>query len=383
MKTNTLAVFFAAMTALLLLLPCGAAYAVDAPPLLLAQAAASSAESSDSEKPKDDSAIKPEQMVLGVIGGLAIFLFGVEQLARSLQQTAGERMKRLLSRLTTNPFAGLGTGAVATTILDSSSVVIIMTIAMVHAGLLTFAQSLGIVLGANIGTTIGGQLIAFDIAKYAPIALLLGLLLHFLGGTDKLKNWGLVVVGVGLIFFGLDQIGSAMEPFKSYQPFLQLMESVSSNPLFGVLLGAAFTVVIQSSSGTMGIVIILATQGLIPLPAAVYLMLGAEIGTCADTLVASIGRSTAAFRTAIFHLVFNIVTVCIGVLLAPQLMAAGQWLAFGSDNVGRQIANAHVLFNVAGALLVVGFVPFIAVILEKLIPDQARARPATPLAQES
>lgn len=356
-------------------------------PVVLAQAgpapaaepeAAKSAEPAEKTEKKSDekSEINPEKMVLGVIGGLAIFLLGVEQLARALKTVAGDRMKSLLARLTTNPFAGLGTGAVATTALDSSSVVIIMTIAMVHAGLLTFAQSLGIVLGANIGTTVGGQIIAFDIAKYAPVALLAGLLLHFLGRTERQKNWGLVAMGAGLIFFGLDRIGDAMEPFKSYQPFLDLMKSVAANPLFGVLLSAAFTIVIQSSSGTMGIVIILATQGLIPLPAAVYLMLGAEIGTCADTLVASIGRTVEAFRTAIFHLLFNIITVIIGVLLAPQLMAVGQWLAFGSDNVGRHIANAHVVFNVAGALLFVGFTPMIAKALEKMIPARSKDRTA-------
>jgi phosphate:Na+ symporter len=218
-----------------------------------------------------------------------------------------------------------------------------MTFAMVHAGVLTFTQALGIVLGANIGTTIGGQIIAFDVAQYAPALLLVGLLVHFFGSSDRWKHWGLAVIGAGLIFFGLDHIGSAMEPFKSYAAFSETMKQVSSNPFYGVLLGAGFTVAIQSSSGTMGIVIIRASDGLIPLPAAVHLMLGAEVGTCADTLLASIGRSVDAFRTAIFHLLFNLITVSIGLILSNQLAAAGQWLAFGSDNVGRQIANAHVL----------------------------------------
>jgi phosphate:Na+ symporter len=318
-------------------------------------------------------AIDPLEITLGFIGGLALFLFGVDQLAKALKAVAGDRMKSLLARLTTNPLAGLGTGAVATAILDSSSVVIIMTIAMVHAGLLTFAQSLGIVLGANIGTTLGGQLIAMDVAKYGPVILLAGLLLHFLGRSDRQKNWGSATLGIGLVLFGLDHIGSAMEPFKTHQPFLTLMERVSSNPFYGVLLGAGFTIVIQSSSGTMGIVIVLATQGMIPLAAAVYLMLGAEIGTCADTLVASIGRSRAALRTAVFHLFFNVVTCIIGVLLATPLMAAGRWLAFGSENVGRQIANVHVLFNTTGALLFIWFVPAMAALLLKLIPDRRSA----------
>jgi phosphate:Na+ symporter len=286
-------------------------------------------EKSKNEKPSsDEEKISPEKITLGIVGGLAIFLFGVEQLARALKAVSGDRMKRLLGRFTTNPFAGLVTGTVATTALDSSSVVIIMTIAMVHAGVLTFSQALGIVLGANIGTTIGGQIIAFDIAKYAPAFLLVGLLVHFFGSDDRWKNWGLAVIGAGLIFFGLDHIGNAMEPFKNYAPFIETMKQVSSNPFFGVLLGAGFTVAIQSSSGTMGIVIILASDGLIPLPAAVHLMLGAEVGTCADTLLASIGRSVDAFRTAIFHLLFNVITVGIGLIFASQLAAAGAWLAF-------------------------------------------------------
>ncbi len=338
---------------------------------LLAQSAPAEAEKPTNEKPpSDEEKISAEKTILGIVGGLAIFLFGVEQLARALKSVSGDKMKRLLARFTTNPFAGLVSGTIATTVLDSSSVVIIMTIAMVHAGVLTFSQALGIVLGANIGTTIGGQIIAFDVAKYAPAFLLVGLLVHFFGSGDRWKHWGLAVIGAGLIFFGLDHIGSAMEPFKNYAPFIETMKQVSSNPFYGVLLGAGFTVAIQSSSGTMGIVIILASDGLIPLPAAVHLMLGAEVGTCADTLLASIGRSVDAFRTAIFHLLFNVMTVSIGLIFANQLAAAGQWLAFGSDNAGRQIANAHVLFNVAGALAFVGLVPMVAKILERFIPDR-------------
>ena len=254
-------------------------------------------------------------------------------------------MKRLLARFTTNPLAGLGTGTVATTALDSSSVVIIMTIAMVHAGVLTFTQALGIVLGANIGTTLGGQIIAFDVAKYPPAFLLIGLLVHFFGRGDRWKNWGLAVIGVGLVFFGLDHIGSVMEPFKSYAPFIDTMKEASTNPFFGVLLGAGFTVLIQSSSGTMGIVIILASEGLIPLPAAVHLMLGAEIGTCADTLLASIGRSVDAFRTAIFHLFFNLITVSIGLALSHSsplpvngwALAATMWA--GKSHLRHQQAS--------------------------------------------
>ena len=182
---------------------------------LLAQSPSAGNEQSSSTEEK----IEPEKIVLGIVGGLAVFLFGVEQLARALKAVSGDRMKRILARFTTNPLAGLGTGTVATTVLGSSSVVIIMTIAMVHAGVLTFAQALGIVLGANIGTTLGGQIIAFDVAKYAPAFLLLGLIVHFFGRGDRWKNWGLAVIGAGLVFFGLITL-AVTEPFNTYASFI-------------------------------------------------------------------------------------------------------------------------------------------------------------------
>jgi len=307
-------------------------------------------------------------MVLSFLAGIVLFLYGVNRLAESLREIGDDRIKSLLARFTTNPLAGVATGTAATTILDSSSVTIIMTIALVSSGLLTFVQSLGVVMGANIGTTVSSQIIAFDLAKYAPIALVVGFLLLVVGKSDRIKHIGAIVLGFGLIFFGLETMGDAAEPLKEYQPFIDLMARME-NPWFGVLVGALFTVLIQSSSATIGIVIVLASQGLITLPAGIGLMLGAEIGTCADTLVATIGRSAEAVRTGVFHLLFNIITVVVGVTFAAQLAQAAQYLAFGAD-VPRQIANAHMLFNVLGVLLFIGFTPFIARGLERLIPGR-------------
>lgn len=307
-------------------------------------------------------------LALGVVGGLALFLYGVTRLSDALKDVAGERIKAVLGRATTNRFAAVGTGTVATAVLDSSSVTIIMVIALVNAGLLTFAQSLGVVMGSNIGTTVSSLLFATNLDRYAPVLLALGVGLHLVPKSERVNEVGLVVLGVGLVFFALGVIGEAVEPLRGYEPFVGFMAGVGRNTLLGVAIGAIATVVIQSSSATLGIVITLASQGIISLPAGVALMLGAEIGTCADTLVASVGRSREAVRTGLFHLGFNVVTVAVGVALAGQLAALGEGLA--GDDVGRQIAVAQVVFNVAGVALVLPFTRYVARALEFVVPDR-------------
>jgi phosphate:Na+ symporter len=307
-------------------------------------------------------------IILEAVAGLTLFLYGVTRLSESLQQVASERMKKLLARFTAHPLAGVATGAVATTLLDSSSVTIIMVVALVNAGLLPFPRAIGVIMGANIGTTISSQIIAFQINEYAAILLAIGFAVYFLGKTDLYKNLGLVLFGFGLIFFGLNVIEGAAKPLKDYEPFVDWMKGLE-NPWWGVLVGAGFTVLIQSSSATLGIVITLAAQGLVSLPAGVAIMLGAEIGTCADTLMASVGRSREALRAGVFHLAFNIVTVLIGVLFAGQLAQLAASFA-PKGNISRQIANAHLLFNVSGVVLFIWFVPLISRALTSLIPDK-------------
>lgn len=309
------------------------------------------------------------EIAMGLLAGLVLFLFGVSRMALALKVLATEPARRLLGRFTRNRFAGVLTGTVATTVLDSSSVTIVMVIALVDAGLLSTVQSLGVVLGSNIGTTFGAELVAFDIARYAPMALALGALLLAFGRSEKWKSVGWGVFGLGLLFFGLDLIDEAMAPFKDYPPFLRWMKELGTNPLMGAAVGALFTLVIQSSSATMAIVVTLASQGLIPLSAGVAIMLGAELGTVADTLVATIGRSRQAIRTGVFHFLFNFITAALGLLFVSQLVHLAQW-ASGGASVGRQIANAQVLFNVLGVLLFIGFVPLIDRVLKALVPDR-------------
>jgi phosphate:Na+ symporter len=311
---------------------------------------------------------------MGILAGLVLFLHGVSLLSESLRKMAGEQMKQILARFTTNRFAGVLTGTVATTLLDSSSVTIIMVIALVNAGLLTFTQSLGVIMGSNIGTTISSQIIAFKINQYAPVALAIGFGLYMLPKQKKWKRTGKLIFSIGLIFFGLEVIGEAVKPLQQHQQFIDWMMRMET-PILGALIGAAFTVMVQSSSATLGVVIILAMQNLITLPAGIAIMLGAEIGTCADTLVATIGRSREAIRAGVFHLLFNVITVTIGVIFAHPFTALVQYISAGAE-VSRQIANAHVLFNVAGVVLFIGFVPVVARTLKWLIPEKSGSEPA-------
>lgn len=324
------------------------------------------------EKEAEEEVIDFFAMTMGALAGLVLFIYGVTRLAEGLEDMGSDRMKNLLAKCTTNRFAGVATGTVATTLLESSSVTIIMVIAMVSAGVLTFVQSLGVVLGSNIGTAVGAQIISLDINKYIPLLMFAGLLLLFLGKKHTLKTLGIVLLGFGLMFYGLEAIDEAMKPFREYQPFLNLMKTLGQNPLLGALVGAIFTVIVQSSSATVAIVITLAGSGLISLPAGIAIMLGAEIGTCADTLIATIGRGRAALRTGTFHLLFNLVSVALGLLFAPLLVQLVS--SISGDDVGRQVANAQIIFNIMGVVAVIGFLPIIARLLEKFIPDVASDR---------
>jgi phosphate:Na+ symporter len=351
----------------------------------IAPGPASRADTEDEAKPEGQKeALKPWSMSMAALAGLVLFIFGMSQLAQGLTELNSERMRRVVSRFTTNRLAGVATGAAATTLLESSSVVIIMLIAMVSGGLLSMPQALGVVLGANIGTTLGAQIIAFDLAEYVPILMLAGILLMFIGKSQTRHRLGLVLLGFGLLYYGLEAIDQAMKPLRDHGPFLAWMQGLGDNALLGAAVGCVFTLVIQSSSATVAVVITLAGSGLISLPAGVAVMLGAEIGTCSDTLIATIGRGRPALRTGVFHLAFNLVSACLGVGFAPQLVELVQALPFGAS-VGRQIANAQILFNLIGVLCVLPFLSGIAQLLERLIPEpRAHAeRPAAAIARHN
>jgi phosphate:Na+ symporter len=337
--------------------------------LEIAQAPPAPSRSEQSSEEKEE-VIDFFAMAMGAVAGLVLFIYGVTRLSEGLEDIGTDRMKNLLSKFTTNRFAGVLTGAVATTLLESSSVTIIMVIAMVSAGVLTFVQSLGVVLGSNIGTAVGAQIISLNIELYVPILMFVGLLILFLGRTSNQKTLGIILLGFGLMFYGLEAIDEAMKPFRTYQPFIDLMQTLGKNPLLGAIVGAIFTVIIQSSSATVAIVITLAGSGLISLPAGIAIMLGAEVGTCADTLVATIGRGRPAMRTGVFHFLFNLISAILGIIFAPLLVQLILAIS-GGAGVGRQIANAQIIFNLIGVVAVIIFLPIIARGLERLIPNAA------------
>lgn len=347
----------------------------------ISSAAVAAPESSQEEATAQVTELNFFEIGVGALAGLVLFIYGVTRLPEGLTEVGTERMKNTLSTFATNRFAGVLTGIVATTFLESSSVTIIMVIAMVSAGILNFVQSLGVVLGSNIGTAVGAQIIALNIELYVPIIMFVGLLLMFVGKNQVQKTLGLILLGFGLMFHGLETIDEAMKPFRDYQPFIDSMQTLGRNPLLGAIVGAIFTVIIQSSSATVAIVVTLASSGLISLPAGVAIMLGAEVGTCADTLVATIGRGRPALRTGVFHLLFNLASAILGIIFAPLLVQLVLAIS-GGAGVGRQIANAQMLFNIIGVAVVIVFLPAIARWLKRLVPDTERQLAVAPQVAE-
>lgn len=314
---------------------------------------------------EDAQPVDWQAVALGFVGGLALFLFGVSELSRALKELAGERLKHVLERASAHPVRGLATGALATFALDSSSATIILLIAIIDAGLIAAGPALPIILGSNIGTTLSSQIFAAGLDDYAPIIVAAGLLARTFLENERAKTWASVVFALGLVLYALFLIGEAAAPLEG-DPRVKGWLASAETPLVGVAIGAAVTIALQSSSAVLGLVITLAGGGLVTLPAGIAMMLGAEIGTCADTLVATLGRSRQAIRAGLFHLGFNIVTAAIGLALIGPLTALAQASA---GSVQQQIANAHVAFNVLGALLFLPLLPLAARLLAKLAPD--------------
>jgi len=317
-------------------------------------------------------------MGMTLFGGLALFLFGMEQMSDSLKAVAGERMKQILARLTRNRLMGAATGAFVTAIIQSSSVTTVLVVGFITAGLMSLSQSVGVIMGANIGTTITAQIVAFKVTKAALLMVGVGFSMLFLSKQERTRQYGTMLMGLGLVFFGMSIMSDAMRPLRSYQPFLDLMVQME-DPWVGILVAAGFTGLIQSSSATTGIIIVMASQGFITLPAGIALAFGANIGTCVTAMLASIGKPREAVRAAVVHVLFNVAGVLLWVLFIPQLADFVAWLSptypdlSGADRLAaetpRQIANAHTIFNVANTLIFIGFTSQIARLVEYLIPD--------------
>jgi phosphate:Na+ symporter len=309
------------------------------------------------------------EVILSIIAGLVLFLFAVSNLSETLKVALGEKANKWLKKYTSNSFSGLLVGTIITALLDSSSAVIIITIVLVNSQILTFRQAMGIVLGANIGTTVSSQIIAMDIGKYSPVLLLVGFILLFIAKTERLSNTGKVILYFGVLFFGLFTMENAVEPLKDEAFFSEWMKK-AENPLMGALLGALVTLVIQSSSATVGMAIILAKKGFLGLTGGIAIMLGAELGTCSDTLLATIKGSRQALKTGLFHVTFNLLSIFIGLLVFYPFVEFVRMVSISAP-IERAVANAHMLFNIFGAVIFVFTIPIFEKGLNTLLPDKA------------
>ena len=318
-------------------------------------------------------------IIIGMLGGLALFLYGLDKMSDALKLVAGDGMKTVLSKLTTNRFTGAIAGAITTSILQSSSVTTVLVVSFISAQLMTLTQSIGVIMGANIGTTITAQLIAFQITKYSLLMIAFGFTISFISKSDRVKQYGTLILGIGLLFFGMHLMSEGAYPLRSYQPFIDSMERMS-NPLWGIALGAVFTGIVQSSSATTGIVIVLASQGLISLEAGIALIFGANIGTCVTAVLATLGKTREAVRAAVVHVIFNVGGVVLWFLFIPLLASLVVEVSPSFDQLDgtaklgaetpRQIANAHTIFNVANTLIFIWFTGPIAWIVRRIVPDQ-------------
>ena len=307
-------------------------------------------------------------LIFGLLGGLALFLYGMQMMSDGLENVAGDRMERILEKLTSNRLIGVAVGALITAVIQSSSATTVMVVGFVNSGMMTLQQAVWIIMGANIGTTITGQLVALDIGAFAPIIAFLGVAMIVFMKNPKLHYVGAILGGFGMLFIGMDMMGAAMEPLREFPPFIELMTSFT-NPLFGIIAGAIFTAVIQSSSASVGILQTLAATGLIPFSSAVYVLFGMNIGTCITAVLASIGTNRSAKRTTIIHLMFNIIGTAIFTslcLILPIADFVGSWTP---GRPAAQLANMHTTFNIVTTVLLVPFGTLLAKAATMILPD--------------
>jgi phosphate:Na+ symporter len=332
----------------------------------------------------ESSTFNTFEMVIGLLGGLAIFLFGLDQLTGMLKATAGAQLRDLLARATTNRFKGVLAGGFTTAVIQSSSVTTVLVVGFVSAGLMSVQQSIGVIMGAEIGTTITAQIIAFKVTKYALIAVIIGFVMQFFFEDHRIKRYGMMILGLGLVFYGMNMMGDATRPLRTYQPFIDLLAQMDNRALT-VLLSASFTALIQSSSATTGVIIVLGSQGLISLEQGIALVLGANIGTCVTALLASIGKEREGLRPALIHVTFNVSGVLLWFGFIDELARLSRWMSPSSPelsgmdqlaaDIPRQIANAHTLFNVGNTAIFIWFTGVFAWIVTRLVPEKKPTGP--------
>ena len=309
--------------------------------------------------------------VLSLFGGLALFLYGMQMMSNGLEAAAGNKMKSILERLTSNRVKGVLVGAAITAVIQSSSATTVMVVGFVNSGLMTLKQAVWIIMGANIGTTITGQLIALDIGAIAPLFAIIGVAVMMFVKNEKVHHISSIFAGLGILFMGMDMMGAAMEPLQESEAFINLMTKFS-NPLIGILVGAVFTAIIQSSSASVGILQALAATGMVPLSSAVYVLFGQNIGTCITAVLASIGMKVNAKRTTIIHLMFNIIGTIIFTIVCMTTPYVHLIESITPGDPVAQIANAHTIFNIVTTLILLPFGTQMADIAVKILPDSKK-----------
>lgn len=319
------------------------------------------------------------KIIFGLVGGLAIFIYGMNMMSECLQKAAGEKMKKILALLTKNPILGVLAGALTTAVLQSSSATTVMTIGFVSAGLMSLPQAISIILGANIGTTMTAQIIAFKITDYIYLFIFAGFLISFISKKEKVKNIGQTIFAFGLLFLGIETMGDVMKPLASSAFFVNMIGKVSHIPILGVCVGAVMTLVVQSSSATIAVLQNFAAQAgpdgvtsIIGLTGAIPILLGDNIGTTITAVLASIGQPKDARRTAFAHCVFNISGAILFLFLVKPYAALIQFISPKGneiDVISRQIANAHTGFNLVMTLIWIPLIPLMVKIVMKLVPD--------------
>ena len=307
------------------------------------------------------------EIILGLLGGLALFLYGMQMMSGGLEAVAGDRMKTILEKLTSNRFVGILVGCLITMVIQSSSATTVMVVGFVNAQMMALRQAVWVIMGANIGTTITGQLIALDIGQIAPIIAFVGVaLVVFVKGQTK-RQIGEIIAGLGILFLGMNMMSSAMTPLRDMPQFVNIVSNFS-NPLVGILVGAGFTALIQSSSASVGVMQALAISGVVDLHTAVYVLFGQNIGTCITAVLASIGSSTEAKQTTIIHLSFNILGTIIFTIICMLTPLTDWVMSWTPSNAPQQIANMHTLFNVCTTILLIPFGYKLADFAEKVLP---------------
>lgn len=312
-------------------------------------------------------------IILGAIGGLALFLYGMNLMGDGLQKVAGNKLKSILQSLTRNRIMAVLVGTFVTMIIQSSSATTVMLVGFVNAGLMTLQQSAGVILGANIGTTITGQMVSLNLTEIAPLVVAIGILMKSFSHKKSGKDAADILIGFGILFIGMNLLKDSLSPLKDSPAFANWISEYGQNPLIGVGIGILMTMVLQSSSVTIGVLIALALNGVMPITTAVYIIFGDNIGTCTTAVLGSLSASRRGKRVAALHLLFKIVgTIYFVLFLVPYLLDIV--IALNPDDIGRQIANAHTIFNLVNFAVLVPFINFFVKLVYKLLPETPEER---------